>query len=71
MLTNMVLNKVMSTKVMMTKVTMTMVMLTKVMTTEFTSTWSLLAASSPPSPFIFLKLRGVPGTEAEGSPRLG
>ena len=61
MLTNMVLNRVMSTKVMMTKV----------MSTEFMSTWSLLAASSPPSPFIFLKLRGVPGTEAEGSPRLG
>ena len=66
MLTNRVLNRVISTKVMMTKV-----MTTKVMTTEFMSTWSLLAASSPASPFIFLKLRGVPGTEAEGSPRLG
>ena len=51
---------------------MTLVMMTKVMTTELMSTWSLLAASSPAaSPFIFLKLRGVPGTEAEGSPRLG
>ena len=34
-------------------------------------TWSLLAASSPASPFILLKLSGVPGTDAEGSALLG
>ena len=39
------------------------------MLTKFT--WSLLAASSPTSPFILLKLSGVPGTDAEGSALLG
>ena len=39
--------------------------------TKVKVTWSLLAASSPRSPFTLLKLRGVPGTEEEGSARLG
>ena len=39
--------------------------------TKVKVTWSLLAASSPASPFILLKLSGVPGTDAEGSALLG
>ena len=41
------------------------------MLTKVKVTWSLLAASSPTSPFILLKLSGVPGTDAEGSALLG
>ena len=41
------------------------------MLTKLKATWSLLAASSPTSPFILLKLSGVPGTDAEGSALLG